>query len=79
MRLTLKTINNELAKRGYTARLANSTGYFCLGSSMVRPHEVIAPVDLALSDVPRLTCLAPQWRILAQGQILPPPLKYPLG
>src|SRR6516162_3290843 len=33
-------------KRGYTARLANSTGYFCLGSSMVRPHEVIAPVDL---------------------------------
>ena len=28
MRLTLKTINDELAKRGYTARLAKSTGYF---------------------------------------------------
>ena len=28
MRLTLKAINDELAKRGYTARLAKSTGYF---------------------------------------------------
>jgi hypothetical protein len=28
MRLTLKTINDELAKRGYTARLAKSAGYF---------------------------------------------------
>jgi hypothetical protein len=28
MRLTLKVINNELAKRGYTVRLAKSTGYF---------------------------------------------------
>jgi hypothetical protein len=28
MRLTLKAINDELAKRNYTARLAKSTGYF---------------------------------------------------
>lgn len=28
MRLTLKAINEELAKRGYTARLAKSAGYF---------------------------------------------------
>jgi hypothetical protein len=29
MRITLKTINNELAKRGYTARLAKAaSGYF---------------------------------------------------
>jgi hypothetical protein len=28
MGLTLKAINDELAKRGYTARLAKSTGYF---------------------------------------------------
>ena len=28
MRLTLKAINDELARRGYTARLAKSTGYF---------------------------------------------------
>jgi hypothetical protein len=28
MRLTLKAINDELAKRGYTARLARARGYF---------------------------------------------------
>ena len=28
MRLTLKAINGELAKRGYTARLARARGYF---------------------------------------------------
>ncbi len=28
MRLTLKTINDELAKRGHTARLEKSDGYF---------------------------------------------------
>ena len=28
MRLTLKTINDELAKRGYTARLEKGDGYF---------------------------------------------------
>ena len=28
MRLTLKAINDELGKRGYTARLAKSTGHF---------------------------------------------------
>jgi hypothetical protein len=28
MRLTLKAINDELARRGYTARLAKSIGYF---------------------------------------------------
>ena len=28
MRLTLKAINGELAKRGYTARLARAKGYF---------------------------------------------------
>ena len=28
MRLTLKAINDELAKRNYAARLAKSTGYF---------------------------------------------------
>jgi hypothetical protein len=28
MRLTLKTINEELAKKGHTARLAKGAGYF---------------------------------------------------
>jgi hypothetical protein len=28
MRLTVKAINDELARRGYTARLAKSTGFF---------------------------------------------------
>ena len=28
MRLTLKTINDELARRGHTARLAKASGYF---------------------------------------------------
>jgi hypothetical protein len=28
MRLTLKAINDELARRGYSARLVKSTGYF---------------------------------------------------
>jgi hypothetical protein len=28
MRLTLKAINDELANRGYSARLIKSTGYF---------------------------------------------------
>jgi hypothetical protein len=28
MRLTLKSINDELSKRGYTARLAKGDGYF---------------------------------------------------
>jgi hypothetical protein len=28
MRLTLKAINHELAKQGYTARLAKGAGYF---------------------------------------------------
>jgi len=29
MRVTLKAINEELGKWGYTTRLAKSTGYFC--------------------------------------------------
>jgi hypothetical protein len=56
MRLTLKTINDELAKRGYTARLAKGAGYFYF-----RPDEAADWLDRTV-EVPTVNSLTlPEW------------------
>jgi hypothetical protein len=58
MRLTLKAINDELARRGYTARLAKSTGYFYFQFG-----EAASWLDRTV-NVPTLNSLTlPEWII----------------
>jgi len=63
MRLTLKVINDELARRGYSARLAKSTGYF---------HFQFGEATLWLDrtvNVPTLNSLSlPEW--IAEFELL---------
>ena len=63
MRLTLKAINDELARRGYTARLTKSTGYFCFQFG-----EATLWLDRTV-DVPTLNSLTlPEW--IAEFELL---------
>ena len=63
MQLTLKSINDELAKRGYTARLSKSTGYFYFQNG-----EAASWLDRTV-NVPTLNSLTrPEW--IAEFELL---------